>query len=463
MYRLKTRLTSQPQLRVELLEDRTVPTTLPAGFEETIYASGLTVPTSMAFAPDGRLFVTEKAGALRVVTSEGTLLPTPFVQLDVNTEEERGLLGITFDPNFTDNRFVYVFYSTNDANSINRVSRFTASADNPNTVEPGSEQILLDNINPPLAASWHNGGALHFGTDGKLYIAVGESGFFPQKAQDPTNLQGKILRINSDGSIPNDNPFVGQAGARGEIWALGFRNPYTFAVNPVDGRIFVNDVGEDSFEEINDLQGGGNYGWPNAEGSDNGNPNFIDPIHAYAHNGQSAAITGGVFALTNAYPAGFQGYFYSDYLRGFIRILDPVTHQPREFATAAPSPVDLDVAPDGTLMYLSLLTGQVRRIQHTGLPPVTQPSVSAPTTTATLTPPSVPTSVALIPSRQGRTVRLTVRVQFNNGRVVQIVSPFQRNLYRAIQVALSDSSTGSVLFTARRLRDGKQISRMISV
>lgn len=349
--------------RLELLEDRAVPA-LTSGFVQAQFTSGLSIPTSMTFAPDGRLFVSEKAGSLRIVQPDGTLLPTPFLQLTVDTIEERGLLGIAFDPSFATNRFLYVFYTGYDAsfNPVNRVSRFTASSGDPNVVQGGSELVLLDNI--PSTMGWHNGGSLHFGKDGKLYISVGESGI-PDNAQLLSNLAGKILRINSNGTIPADNPFVGTPGAREEIWALGLRNPYTFAVRPSDGKTFVNDVGENTFEEVNDLQKGANYGWPTEEGVDNNNPNFIDPIHTYAHNGTGAAITGGVFQESTAFPAANRGYYFSDYIRGFIRFLNPATNQVKSFATGLSSPVDLDVSPSGSLMYLSIFTGEVFAITPT--------------------------------------------------------------------------------------------------
>jgi glucose/arabinose dehydrogenase len=361
---------TRPQL--EPLEDRTVPAlTLPVGFKASVFASGLSQPTSMAFAPDGRLFVTEKDGELRVIQN-GQLLPTPFLQVNVNTFSERGLESVAFDPNFASNHFLYVYYTTNASTPVNRVSRFQESATNPNVVQPGSETVLLDNI--PSINGNHNGGALHFGTDGKLYVGVGDSGVDPtspaNNAQNLGSLSGKILRINSDGSIPSDNPFAGVAGDRGEIWAYGFRNPFTFNVSASTGKIFVNDVGQNTWEEIDDLQKGGDYGWPAAEGPSNptNNPHFIAPISFYNHNGQSAAITGGVFYEASQFPPSRRGYFFSDFINGFIRQLNPVTHKVTSFASGADSPVDLDVAPDGSLMFLSINSGEVFRIRFTGTP-----------------------------------------------------------------------------------------------
>ena len=149
---------------------------------------------------------------------------------------------------------------------------------------------------------------------------------------------------NGQYGIPSDNPFVGVVGAREEIWALGLRNPFTFAVEPNSGRVHINDVGQGTWEEINLGTAGANYGWPVCEGSCSPpNPNYQDPIHAYDHGGSSAAITGGAFNSGNNFPADSSGdYFFADYLRGFIRRLTP-TSQVIEFATGVPGPVDFQV------------------------------------------------------------------------------------------------------------------------
>src|SRR6185503_10187713 len=199
--------------------------TLPAGFTET-EISGLSNPTAMEIAPDGRIFVCQQGGSLRVIKN-GVLLATPFLTLNVDPNGERGLLGITFDPNFANNNFIYVYYTVPATPRHNRVSRFTANGD---VVVPGSEVILLE-LDNLTSATNHNGGAIHFGPDGKLYAGVGENAT-SANAQTLTNLLGKVLRINSNGTVPSDNPFVAAPGARGEIWAFGLRNPFTFAFQP---------------------------------------------------------------------------------------------------------------------------------------------------------------------------------------------------------------------------------------
>lgn len=189
--------------------------TLKSGFTESTIASGLANPTAMAFAPDGRLFVCLQGGQLRVIQND-VLLATPFVSLTVSSTGERGLLGVAFDPNFPTNQYVYLYYTATSPTIHNRVSRFTA---NGNVAVGGSELVLLDL--PTLSATNHNGGAMHFGLDGKLYIAVGENAV-PANSQTLASPLGKMLRVNSDGSIPADNPFFTQTtGINRAIWALG--------------------------------------------------------------------------------------------------------------------------------------------------------------------------------------------------------------------------------------------------
>src|SRR3954451_6628471 len=175
--------------------------TLPAGFTEAAFGGPLGgSPTAMAFAPDGRLFVCLQGGQLRVIKN-GALQAAPFVSLSVNSSGERGLLGIAFDPNFSSNQFVYLYYTTSTSPIHNRVSRFTASGD---VAVNGSELALIDLDNLSTATN-HNGGAIHFGPDGKLYVAVGENAN-GANAQSISTRHGKILRINADGTIPADNP-----------------------------------------------------------------------------------------------------------------------------------------------------------------------------------------------------------------------------------------------------------------
>ena len=317
--------------------------TLPTGFTETTVASGMSNPTAMAFAPDGRLFVTQQGGALRVIKN-GSLLATPFVSLTVDSAGERGLLGVAFDPNFTSNNYVYLYYTVPGSPPRNRISRFTANGD---VAVAGSELVVL-NLDSLTSATNHNGGAIHFGPDGKLYVAVGENAT-SSNAQTLANLHGKMLRLNSNGTIPTDNPFYGSAtGNNRAIWALGLRNPFTFNFQPGTGRMFINDVGAGTWEEINDGIGGSNYGWPATEGATT-NPAYRSPLHAYPHSGGSAngcAITGGAFYNpgTMQFPASYAGkYFFADYCSGWIRLFDPAAGTASGFATGIGAPVDLQV------------------------------------------------------------------------------------------------------------------------
>jgi hypothetical protein len=180
---------------------------LPTGFSETEIATGLFNPTAMALAPDGRIFVCEQWGSLRVIKN-GILLSTSFVDLAVSSSGEAGLLGVAFDPNFTSNQYVYVYYTATTPSIHNRISRFTAAGD---VAVPGSEVVILE-LDDLSNAITHNAGTIHFGPDGRLYAAVGENGFRPN-AQTLNNLLGKILRLNPDGTIPADNPFYYAATA----------------------------------------------------------------------------------------------------------------------------------------------------------------------------------------------------------------------------------------------------------
>ena len=201
-------------------------------------------------------------------------------------------------------------------------------------------------------------------------------------AQSLNTRLGKMLRIASDGSIPSDNPFFNQAtGDNQAIWALGLRNPFTFSFQTGSTRMFINDVGENTWEEINDGIAGSNYGWSICEGFCNPpNANFRDPIFAYANDAQTCAITGGAFYNPTVvqFPVEYLGdYFFSDFCGGWIRKLDPANgNTVTDFATGIASPVDLKVTADGSLYYLARGAGAVGRIQFTGGGDTTAPTVS---------------------------------------------------------------------------------------
>ena len=329
---------------------------VPTGFTQSQVVSGLTGPTDMEFAPDGRLFVTEEAGKVLIAKPNGTLTTFLDISSKVDIAGERGLMGVAFDPSFATNHFVYLHYTrkaTATTPAHNRVVRVTASGDK---AVAGSEALILRLNNQ--SAQIHQGGAIDFGKDGKLYISTGDNAT-PDNAQKLTNLFGKMLRINKDGTIPSGNPFYTAAsGNNRAIWALGLRNPFKFAVKPSTTTIFINDVGQDTWEEINRGASGANYGWSLYEGPES-DAKYAPPIYAYGHgttNTTGCSITGGAFynPATVQFPSGYVGdYFFADFCNGWIRRYDPATDAARGFATGLGSVVDVEVSKGGELYYLS--------------------------------------------------------------------------------------------------------------
>jgi len=306
----------------------------PAAVELTAneVVSGLTSPVHLAAPPgDARLFIVEQVGRIRIVDAGGQLLGTPFLEIvgQVDGEPEGGLLSMAFHPQFQSNGFVYINYTNTAGHTV--LERYTVSGD-PNRLDSSSAKLIIQ-INQPR--SNHNGGQLQFGPDGMLYIFMGDGGGAgdPDDAgQDLDTLLGKILRIDVDGgdpfSIPSDNPFVGVSGARGEIWALGLRNPWRSSFDPTVGMLYVADVGQDAFEEVNAVsaaQGGVNYGWNTMEGSSCFNGGSCDmtgltlPVEEYALTGGTCAVTGGHVYRGAAIPQIQGHYFYSDFCAGFLR------------------------------------------------------------------------------------------------------------------------------------------------
>ena len=341
--------------------------TLPAGFSQ-VFVGNVTNPTAMSFAPDGRLFILEQGGTVRIVKN-GVVLPQPFISLNVNSSGERGLLGIAFDPSFSTNNFIYLYYTLSTA-ANNRISRFTANGD---VAVTGSEVQVL-NLDPLSTATNHNGGTMQFGPDGKLYVGVGENANGANSQNLDTYL-GKILRINADGSVPAGNPFTSGSSQKQRLWEYGLRNPYTITFQPGTGRLFVNDVGQNTWEEINDASvGGKNYGWPAAEGNSS-NSAYTNPVYSYSHgaaSGQGCAITGGTFfnPTSTNYPSSYIGkYFYIDYCNNWIDILTlsgtSATRSP--FAAGiAGNPVSIITGKDGNLYFLSRGGSALYKITYTG-------------------------------------------------------------------------------------------------
>jgi glucose/arabinose dehydrogenase len=297
----------------------------------SLITNDLSDPLGVATPPgDDRLFVVERAGLVRLIKN-GVLQPTPVLDLSANlyTSVESGLLSIAFHPNFAQNHFFYVLYTFQSGGLVERVSRFTMSS-NADVADRNSETPILSTI--PRATDFHNGGLIQFGPDGKLYIAFGDGGT-SENAKSLSSLHGKILRIDVDAgapyAIPADNPFVGQAGARGEIWDYGLRNPWRYSFDPQTNDLYIADVGERDAEEV-DVQvattpAGKNFGWPIMEGSAcfQGSPcspaGLTLPVLTYNHDLGGCAITGGFVYRGTGVRELIGQYLYSDYCAGFVK------------------------------------------------------------------------------------------------------------------------------------------------
>jgi len=385
--------------------------TLPAGFDDTQVAS-VPQPTALAFTPDGRLLVTSKAGQLRVIQG-GTLLPAPALDLSgrVCPQSERGLLGVAADPDFQSNHHVYLYYTFNKYRTcaldappngpVNRVSRFTLRADN--TIDPAGELVLIDGI--PSPGGNHNAGHLGFGKDNHLYVTVGDGGcdyaddsgcgIANNASRDRNVLLGKVLRITSAGSIPSDNPFRGANSARcnetgrtaagnicQETYAWGLRNPFRLGFDPnaAGTRFFINDVGQNAWEEIDQGKAGADYGWNVREGhcAANSTTNcgappagMTNPIFDYGRGAGCVAITGGAFVPDGLWPAEYDGsYLFGDYVCGKIQRLhlSALGWAAADFGNELGAVIDLVFGPWNGSQALYYLTwnGQVRRIAYTG-------------------------------------------------------------------------------------------------
>lgn len=317
------------------------------GQERATVVTGLNSPVDFKFLPDGRILVAEKGGAIRVVQN-GTLLAQPAITVSVRTELERGIGGLAVDPNFASNGRIYVSYIAS-ANNRNTLSRFTMTG---NTAT--FDRVLLQSgIDSALN---HHGGALDFGPDNKLYWGVGDNNT-GSNSQNLSNIHGKILRLNTDGSIPSDNPLI--SGARSHIYAYGLRNPFRLTFTPT-GELLVADVGGGAFEEVNKILPGRNYGWPSAEGvCTSACTGKTDPIYSYAR-GSGAAITSVTVYMNKV--------FIADTVQGFIRVLTCTPEytscgNAQTFDPDAGATVVLAEGPDGALYQLTYSPGELVRIQ----------------------------------------------------------------------------------------------------
>jgi aldose sugar dehydrogenase len=316
-------------------------------------ATGLSFPSNMAFAPDGRLFFAEKdTGDIRVIR-DGELETDPLAHIDVVSSSEQGLLGLALDPAFDTQSWIYVYYS-DPVLRLNRLARLRADAA---AAEP---EPLLDALT--TEHGYHNGGDLVFGNEGKLYVTVGEV-HEAERAQDADDLGGKILRLNPNGSAPPDNPF----GADNPAYSMGHRNSFGLCFDPSTGDLWETENGPGSDDEVNLIQPGGNYGWPDQLGP-GGEPAFIDPVLDFPD----------VIVPTGC--AVWQGdLYFGGYGTGLLYRLSlppaPDAHADVVGDLGA-GITDLQVGPDGDL-YIAT-SDAIRRLAGTGSPEPATPSVTAP-------------------------------------------------------------------------------------
>ncbi len=304
----------------------------------TPFVSNVFKVTDITHAGDDRLFIVEQAGRIRISDLEGNLNPLPFLSITgrvLDSGGEQGLLGLAFSPKYYADRSFYVNYTNNSGNTV--ISRFRRTLSDTNIADSLNEEILFT-VNQPYTN--HNGGALHFGPDGYLYISLGDGGSGGDPQNNAQNLQsrlGKLLRIDvsadSGLAIPSSNPFINVASADSMIWAYGLRNAWRFSFDRLTGDNWIADVGQNLWEEIN-LQpsgsdGGENYGWRCYEGFVSYNltgclppASFVEPVYAYSHSG-ACSVTGGYVYRGARYASWFGKYFFTDYCSGIIQSLNP--------------------------------------------------------------------------------------------------------------------------------------------
>lgn len=373
------------------------------GFEVETLTGGFALPTSMAFAPDGRIFVAEKGG--RVLSFKGESYSTLITLTDVNTFGDRGLLGIAVDPNFADNGYLYLAYTFENTPGSNfsgpktgRIVRVTVVND---VASESSKVVLVGSVGGsattpscedypvgadciPSDSMSHSMGGLQFGPDGYLYATLGDGSSFDtvdpraMRAQDLNSLAGKVIRINKNGTAPSSNPFFNgdPDSNRSKVFAIGVRNAFRFSFNENTGALFAGDVGWSDWEEINLITSGANYGWPCREGlgatSYNCEPSSsTDPKYAYPHDQNGAgSIVAGSFPSNAVYPLQYNNTLWiGDYAQNWIKLaeIDGANNitSVRDFMDNPDGPVAFATGPDGNIYYLSIYNGELRRITHT--------------------------------------------------------------------------------------------------
>jgi glucose/arabinose dehydrogenase len=430
----------------------------------------LSSPTAIVPLPGGRALVLEKGGAVRVLQADGAMLAADALNLPVCTDSEEGLLGAAVDPGFIQNGFVYLYYTrnANDCTSstgrFNRVSRFTMTG---NSISLASEAVLLDNMNIP--AGNHNGGDLEIGHDGYLYVTVGDGGTNPRgsgpsAAQNLSLLNGKILRITTTGGVPADNPFVGAAGAVScamlginsndsekctEIYGYGLRNPFRFAFDPNTSatRFFINDVGQSTWEEVDNGGNGLNYGWDIREGyCNNGSSTncpptpaaYTDPLTVYNHSIGCTYITGGAFIPNGTWAPSYDGgYLFADGGCGKIFLLTRAgtVDYAQPFAQTSGVITDMAFLTQGGRTALYYVTNSSSQLHRITLPtPSVVPPVTPPTPPAPLPLPQIGVSNAVVPKR----------VTAPGGPVRHVVTVTDTGITPVTLLSLSDSAYGDL-------------------
>lgn len=409
----------------------------PYGFEVEPVVSGLFLPTSFAFAPGNRIYITEKYGAVRTVRN-GVLQEKAFIDLskEVNTFADRGLMGIATHPDFANNPYVYLAYVYNPPGTrqydesgarVSRVLRVNANPERYDTYVPGSEMVLLgkngyfenignpargdkkpyscqDSAGNPIVDCFPEEGTAHqinhmvFGNDGSLYVASGDGINYSDgslRAQDLDRLSGKVLRVNPiTGAGYATNPyFDGDVNSnRSKVWLYGMRNPFRISLSPLSGKLMVAEVGNNKWEEITEAGKGANLGWPCYEGPVanaydpickpvlSGATAVISPTYSYPHTNGRGATIGGDFVTNRAWPGQYRNsYFFADFNVGIIYQMSfdrAGNASVSEFITVIPGPVQVTYGPDGNLYVLSVQLGTLYRIRWTGVAGLPAPTAT---------------------------------------------------------------------------------------